>query len=510
MGGTHEPRKRTGSPVEAVRRGALLERGAATQRKSARTRRDRGIRRTTGRRTPREVVAVSNEQEAIAGVHSPDWASLSTPQESEGTAGETCENGEQSTGGPWPSKPNRTDHENEGEKASNAETDEAYWRLAKEFVENAEDDLGDIVFRALSVSGDTRLRREAVRERRGQPGTYRSKTVAGVMQAFLTWFLEQEDLILDFGEFEQPVGSSFDKDAELERYGRLCDFERGALRVAQNGDDDLYTALCGLTASHENADGSARCPGDFMRQLVEDGWSKHTKQALWRAMNDVHGNVERLKDADLEDPPERWWEYARIVEPHDDGQAHIHPAIVTNFEISVETLRPMIEKHVENVPSASWSAHKIDPDDPDESCVTVRKIDPETESEGEVVGNLASYLSGYLAQFDEEGEFVHMLDRSPQEVMFAATAWATGTRKIEFSNGAQDLRRLGYELRPEKYKKSESEGDCPPPTTVRNEQTGEQYDILEPGNVETVFVEDRPELDPEKHFIGGVLEADTR
>ena len=53
MGGTHEPRKRTGSPVEAVRRGAISDRGAATQRKSARTRRDRGIRRTTGRRTRR-------------------------------------------------------------------------------------------------------------------------------------------------------------------------------------------------------------------------------------------------------------------------------------------------------------------------------------------------------------------------------------------------------------------------------------------------------------------------
>jgi len=60
MGGTHEPRKRTGSPVEPVRRGAISDRGDATQRKSARNRRDRGIRRDRGPADPSRGGAVSS------------------------------------------------------------------------------------------------------------------------------------------------------------------------------------------------------------------------------------------------------------------------------------------------------------------------------------------------------------------------------------------------------------------------------------------------------------------
>jgi len=35
---------------------------------------------------------------------------------------------------------------------------------------------------------------------------------------------------------------------------------------------------------------------------------------------------------------------------------------------------------------------------------------------------------------------------------------------------------------------------------VKNTKTGDEHDILEPGSVETVFVEDQEELDPEKRF----------
>lgn len=423
-------------------------------------------------------------QTAISGHQSPEWESLSRP-----------------------SKDNRTDSENTPEKSAAGNRENAYWSIARDLVDASREDLGDIAFRALAVSGDTTLRREAVRERRGEPGTFRAKTVSGVMQSFLTWFLEQEDLVLDFGEFEQPVGSSYDKDAELEKYGRLCDFERGALRVAQNGGDELYTALTGLTASHENANGKPRCPADLLRQLVRDGWSQHTRQALWRALNQTHGDVQRISNADLEDPPKRWWEYVRIVEPHKDGQAHLHLAIVTNFQIDAETFRSAIAKHVENVPSASWSAHPINAEDRSKSCISVRKIDPESASEGDVVGNLASYLSSYLSQFGDDGEFVHMTERSPEAIMFAATSWATGTRKIAFSNGAQDLRRLGHSLRPEKLKSRDSSSESPQPVAVRNEATGDQYDIIEPGSTHLVRIEDQSHLDPEKHFVGGILEA---
>jgi len=428
---------------------------------------------------------VSDEQEAIAGVHSPDW-----------------EQKDQSTGGAaWPSKPNRPDHENDGEKGYNAEREETYREIAKAFVKDSEDDLGGRIFRALSVSGDTRLRREAVRERRGESGSYRAKTVAGVMQEFLTWFLEQEDLVLQFDTFDMEAGSSFDKDAALSRYGDLCDLERGALEACRQSGDDLYTALLGITASHRNANGDYRCPADHWREMRES-WSNNTRKAQQRVFQEL--GAERY---DPDDPPERWWEYVRIAEPHKSGFAHHHIAIVTNFEISVETFEPVISKHVEKTPSASWSAHDMEADDPEDRCVSVNQIDPEATDDEDVVGNLATYLSGYLSEFDEDGEYVHMTEKPPEEVMFAATAWATGSRKIDYSNGGHDLKRLGYEQRPEKYKKQEPDRDVPAPTSVKNTKTGDEHLILEPGGTEMVSVEDQSHLDPEKVFAGGVLEA---
>lgn len=148
------------------------------------------------------VVALTG-QSAISGRHSPAWRSPSRPSED-----------------------NRTDAENGAEQPGDGDREKAYWAISREIADDAREDLGDIAFRAIAVSGDTTLRREALRERRGKPGTYRAKTVIGVMQSFLTWFLEQEDLVLGFGEFDQPVGPSYDKDAELKKYGRLCDVER--------------------------------------------------------------------------------------------------------------------------------------------------------------------------------------------------------------------------------------------------------------------------------------------
>jgi len=426
-----------------------------------------------------EVVGVS--QRALTGPHSPSW----------------------------PSKANRTDTRSGDESVCTGglEGREAtYHEIAREFVKDAQDDLEGRIFRAISASGDTRLRREAVRERRGQPGGFRAKTVAGVMQHFLAWFLEQDDLVLEFPEFDVKAGSSFDEDAARERYGRLRDLERGALEACRQSGDDLYTALLGITASHLNANGEYRCPADHWREMRQS-WSNHVRQEQQRVFDEL--GADRY---DPEDPPERWWEYVRIVEPHASGYGHHHIAIVTNFEISVETFEPVIEKHVEETPSANWSAHDMEADEPRDRCVSVNQIDPESDGAEDTVGSLASYLSGYLSEFSdaEEGdeEYVEMLDRAAHEVMFAATQWATGSRKIDFSNGAHRLRDLGYELRPDDYKRPEGDGgDLEAPASVRNSRTGESHLILDPGSVEMVSVEDRPEYDPEKVFVAGGLEA---
>ena len=449
-----------------------------------------------------------SNQQSLVGSHSPDWASLSTPQETEATADTAGESDGQPPGGPWLSKPNRTDPQNGDESVCTPdieeEREETYREIAKEFVKDASDDLEGRIFRAISVSGDTRLRREAARQRRGQGGGYRAKTVAGVIQQFLTWFLEQEDLVIRFESFDMEAGSSFNEDAALERYGGLCDLERGAIEACRQSGDDLYTALLGITSSHRNANGEYRCPADHWREM-KGSWSNHVRQEQQRVFDEL--GAERY---DPEDPAEKWWEYVRIAEPHKSGYAHHHIAVVTNFEISVETFEPVIARHVKETPSANWSAHEMYADDPDDRCVSVNQIDPESEEGEEAVGSLASYLSGYLSEFDENDEYVGMLEKPASEVMFAATAWATGSRKIDYSNGGHKLKALGYEQRPEKYKKQESDGEVPAPISVKNSKTGDEHDILEPGSVDTVFVEDQQDLDPEKEFPGGVpLEAET-
>lgn len=419
-----------------------------------------------------------SNQTSIGAVHSPDWESRSRP-----------------------SKANRTDPQDNGEEVCTAEIENTYSNIARTFVENASDDLEGRIFRALSVSDDTSLRREAVRERRGQPGSFRAKTVSGVMQSFLTWFLEQEDLVLRFDEFDMPVGSSYNREAALQRYGDLCDLERGALEACRQTGDTLYTALLGITASHRNANGEYRCPADHWREMRES-WSNHVRQEQQRIFNEL--GADRYNP---ENPPERWWEYVRIAEPHRSGFGHHHIALVTNFEVSSQTFDPVIARHIESTPSANWAAHDLTAENPHERCVSVNKIDPESASQEDVVGNLASYLSGYLSEFDEAGDWVKMTEKPAAEVMFAATAWATGSRRIDFSNGAHKIKHLGYDLRPEEYKRFESEGESPGPVAVKNEKSGEEYLILEPGRVEMYQVDDRPELDPEKVFVDGHLEA---
>ena len=406
----------------------------------------------------------------------------------------------------WPSKANRTDPQNGDESvctAGSENREDTFREIAMEFVKDSEEDLAGRIFRAISVSSDTKLRREAVRERRGSSGSFRAKTLAGVMQEFLTWYQQQEELVLEFPEFEMEVGSSFNEDAARERYGRLRDFERGALEACRSSGDSLFTALLSITSSIENANGQYRCPADHWREMRES-WSNHVRQEVQRTFDEL--GADRF---DPEDPPERWWEYVRIVEPQKNGYAHHHIAVVTNFEISRGDFESVIARHVEETLSANWQAHQVHADDAEERAVSVNRVDP--DSAGDDVGNLASYLSGYLSEFTDDGEgddeYLSLLDRGAHEVMFASVQWATASRKIDFSNGGHALRRIGNDLRPEEYQTPEPDGDVPQPTSVRNEVTGDSHLILEPGGAEMVPVQDRPEYDPEKVFIAGTLEA---
>jgi hypothetical protein len=120
----------------------------------------------------------------------------------------------------------------------------------------------------------------------------------------------------------------------------------------------------------------------------------------------------------------RNWEYARVWEPHDSGYGHLHLAIFVEDDPDRRDLgpgdfEPAMRSHVANCEPAGWEAHR-----PDGNAVSLN----------DDVNNLGSYISEYIGIFGEE-----VLERPVSEQAFYATCWATGTRRVDFSNGAHDL-----------------------------------------------------------------------
>lgn len=186
-------------------------------------------------------------------------------------------------------------------------------------------------------------------------------------------------------------------------YAKLKDLERGVQREY----DGLTTVMLTLTASTENANGNPRCPADHLRDVI-DGYDAARKM--------VHKALSG-----------RNWCYARVVEPHRSGYGHVHMAIFVedpDGSISGEDFRPSLRSHVENCPPAGSEAHGLGAEGQLEDSVSV----------SEDVQDLACYISEYIGQYGEEPT-----ERDMAEQAFYATAWATGTRRVDFSQSAQDL-----------------------------------------------------------------------
>jgi len=209
-------------------------------------------------------------------------------------------------------------------------------------------------------------------------------------------------------EYEGPDGETARTELEnsyMPKYGKryyakLKDFERGVEREFEG----LTTVMLTLTASHRNAEDGWRCPADHMRDIME-GYDAARKQ--------LHHVLSGRK-----------WEYARVWEPHADGYGHLHIAVFVedaddDLQLGADDFDPVMRSHVENCRPAGWDAHR-----PDGDAVSVR----------DDVENLGSYVSEYIGIFGDE-----TLNRPMKEQMFYAVTWATNTRRVDFSNGAQDL-----------------------------------------------------------------------
>ena len=240
-------------------------------------------------------------------------------------------------------------------------------------------------------------------------------------------------------EYENELGeigrarieNSYMESYSARYYARLKDLERGVRR--RFGTDDVTTVMLTTTTTNENAAGGYRCPGDHMREIA-GGWDTARKQ-----LPHILEGYEYV--------------YARVWEPHQSGYGHQHIAVFVedpNGEIAADDFEPFMRSYVENAPGAGWKAHR-----PSGDSVSVNHD----------VENIGSYISEYLGIFGDEP-----LDRPITEQMFYATCWATKTRRLDFSNAAQEIIK-GEEFRRETGLRPEDRGGVEESDTGETEPT---------------------------------------
>lgn len=227
-----------------------------------------------------------------------------------------------------------------------------------------------------------------------------------VVREWRRWMLSYRNSHIEYESDEgetvrAPLENSYQTDYARRYYARMKDLERAVEREYES----LTTVMLTFTASHRNAEGLWRCPADHISD-VRDGWDTARKH-LYDVLDGYR------------------WEYARILEPHRDGYGHLHVALfIEADELEAERFRPVMESHVGRVGSAGSEAHGLDQAGLGDAVSVSAELD-----------SLAGYLSEYLGAFADGTA----LDRPMNEQTFLAVTWATNSRRLDFSNGAQSL-----------------------------------------------------------------------
>lgn len=250
------------------------------------------------------------------------------------------------------------------------------------------------------------MREEVIEE---NDGVRRALSWAAATDEWREWLRESMETRAIFerqdedGEVAIPLENRFMQSRQESVYAKFHDVARGAR--AEYGEA-LTTAMLTFTASTTSGAGDwERCPANHLDDLL----------GSWPV---VRRELRRVLDG-------REWEYARILEPHESGHAHVHVAVFLKGPIGAEAFTPVMEKHVENTLAAGWEAHR-----PEGDAVNVRSG---RESHGKAVENIAAYLSSYVMEYGQEA-----LDAPEHEQRFDALLWATGRRRWSLSNGAQE------------------------------------------------------------------------
>jgi hypothetical protein len=184
--------------------------------------------------------------------------------------------------------------------------------------------------------------------------------------------------------------------------------------------DNPTTVLLTFSASNRDEERNYVPPVDHLEQ-IRRAWRDNNRQQL-RYVLEEKMNI---------DPDD--WAYGSIVEPHKSGYGHLHVAVFIDGDVDPELFESVMETHVRHCPLAGPEAHRYDPNNPEDSAISVNK-----NSE---INNLGSYLAEYLGP----GMFEDPFDMPEYVKRFCAMAWASGIRRVRFSKKAQELMKIGEE-----------------------------------------------------------------
>lgn len=344
------------------------------------------------------VVAVP-DQTSIAGPNARNWDSASRPSKNNCTS---ADSGPQSArDGSWRRK---------------------WWKEKNALVDEFVDNFSDRAARPVSVRGGTKLREECTAEK--HDGGYRSKTWSTVLNEFLKWYngYRHSHLVFESPDGETVRGqmpNSHQPEYGDKYYARLKALERQITAEY----DDLQVAMLTLTGSMRNARGGWRCPADHLRDVI-DTWRPDRGRGVYHSLRDA-----------LEG---KRWEYALVVEKHQNGYGHVHVAVFVDGSIKESDFHPVIDRHLQKCDIAHRDAHDYHHPDPEKRPISVRHVDtdlqPNEYQATEDVGNVGSYIGEYVGAYGKS-----LFDRSIEELAFRAVIWATGTQIVRFSNGANQL-----------------------------------------------------------------------
>jgi len=356
----------------------------------------------------------------------------------------------------WPSITNCADRQNDDDRDASADSLSREEETIPPILASLRDDLSDLVNLAISTVPGGRLRQECTRRIREGDGSVKSRLVQGVLEEYLEWYIEQERSQLVFSspegeEVAAPVPNSYSEEYGRQHYGRLKDIERASIEEA----DTLHTVMLSLTASTTTENGQQRPLGDHL-QGIQDSWNPSVRRELQRALSrEGFDRYDRELDYDLanglgwlfDEPALKWWEYVTVIEPHGgggdaSGYGHFHVGVFASHPVDEEVFHPVIEKHIEKCEYAGREAHDLGAEDPADRPISLNEVDPETEAEGEEIGNLGSYLSEYIGGFSGELE-----ERPIYELVFQAVCWAQGRQRVRYSRGANRLAKQGRATR---------------------------------------------------------------